>query len=83
LTSSAAAAAGSFFGDLDALVGLARDRREPIRGGAHLPRGNAELVERPAHHVLEFANIALENSRPLIAQMSDLFAPISKSTTHT
>ena len=56
--------AGSLFGDLDALVGLARDRRQAGRGGPHLAGGVAELVERLAHHAFELADIALDRLLP-------------------
>src|SRR5439155_3596005 len=56
--------AGSLFGDLDALVGLARDRRQAGRGGPHLAGSVTELVERLAHHALELADIALDRLLP-------------------
>ena len=56
--------AGSLLGDLDALVGLARNRRQAGRGGPHLAGSVAELVERLAHHALELADIAFDRLLP-------------------
>src|SRR5207245_10185246 len=56
--------AGSLPGDLDALVGLARNRRQAGRGGPHLAGSVAELIERLAHHALELADITLDRLLP-------------------
>ena len=52
--------AGRLLGDLDALVGLARHRRQAGRGGPHLAGSIAELVQRLAHHALELADIGFD-----------------------
>src|SRR6185369_3162756 len=56
--------AGRLPGNLHALVGLARNRRQAGRGGPHLAGSVAELAERLAHHTLELADIALDRLLP-------------------
>src|SRR4051812_3093205 len=45
---------------LDADIGLRRHARHAVRGGSHLARGVAELMQRAAYLGLEFADIAFD-----------------------